>query len=87
MKAKQERRKRRRQSSEGGEEGAFEGDDEMPADEIKSDAEWYREEVGEQPDPGMFRSSPSAGVGAMGMKRKEGGGVKRQKSRPGGKAR
>mmetsp|Transcript_34876 Transcript_34876/g.91792 ORF Transcript_34876/g.91792 Transcript_34876/m.91792 type:complete len:442 (+) Transcript_34876:101-1426(+) len=49
--AKVERRKRRREAEA---EGAFEGDEEAAAKPDKSDADWYREEVGEEPDADMF---------------------------------
>jgi len=61
--AKANRRKRRREveGEDDGEDGAFEGDLEAPAAPEKSDAEWYLEEVGEAPDPELFRSSTGRG--------------------------
>ncbi|KAL1499080.1 hypothetical protein AB1Y20_013594 [Prymnesium parvum] len=88
VKAKKERRKRRREpSGSEGDAGAFEGDDEAPQEADKSDADWYREEVGEQPDPDMFRSANKV-MGQKGStpkraarKKEMGNGAKQKKMR------
>jgi len=53
--AKLASRKRRRESE--AEEGAFEGDEERDAGGLEmTDADWYKQEVGEEPDPELFAS-------------------------------